>query len=287
MKRSYFKRYQVKFRRRREGKTDYKQRRALIKQDCNKYGALKSRFVVRITNSKVICQIVKAHVEGDRVVAYADSTELAKHGINFGLKNYSAAYATGLLCARRALTLLKLDKIYVGNEEISGAYEVVEDVEDEPRAYKCFLDIGLARSSKGARVFAAMKGASDGGIHIPHSPSKFYGYNKEDEENYNEQEMRDRIFGKNVADYMATLREEDPEKYKKQFSEYIKKGIQPEKIESLYENAFKSIRSNPMPEKKDKKFDYSQFKKFKVPKLSLEERKKRIEEKLKAIKAEN
>jgi ribosomal protein L18 len=34
---AYFSRFQVKFRRRREGKTDYRQRKRLVCQDKNKY----------------------------------------------------------------------------------------------------------------------------------------------------------------------------------------------------------------------------------------------------------
>jgi large subunit ribosomal protein L5e len=42
-------------------------------------------------------------------MAKADSSELAKYGLTAGLSNYSAAYATGLLLARRILKSLKLD----------------------------------------------------------------------------------------------------------------------------------------------------------------------------------
>ncbi|TBU09673.1 ribosomal protein L5 [Hamiltosporidium magnivora] len=279
-------RYQVKFRRRREGKTHYRHRLNLIRQDLNKYNNAKSRFVVRITNTKVICQIFKAYVEGDRLVASADSTELKKYGIEFGLTNYSASYATGLLCARRALKLLKLEDSY-GKGDIDGEYEVVENKEDGPRAYVCYLDIGLARSTKGARVFAAMKGASDGGISIPHRPSKFYGYDEENPEDFDAESLRNRIFGKNVSEYMISLRESDPEKYKKQFSGYIKKGIDPSAIEGIYEAAFAKINENPEKPKKSNGFDYSEFKRFIKPKISLDERKKKIDEKLASIKAEN
>ena len=47
---AYSKRYQVKYRRRREGKTDYQARRRLTLQDKNKYNSPKYRLVVRITN---------------------------------------------------------------------------------------------------------------------------------------------------------------------------------------------------------------------------------------------
>ena len=44
----------------------------------------------------------------------------------------------------------------------------MEDVDGEPGAFRCFLDVGLARTTTGARIFGAMKGAVDGGLDIPH-----------------------------------------------------------------------------------------------------------------------
>jgi large subunit ribosomal protein L5e len=70
---AYYSRYQVKFRRRREGKTDYYARRRLVQQDKNKYDAKKYRFVVRRTNRRIVTQIIYATIKGDRVLAQADS----------------------------------------------------------------------------------------------------------------------------------------------------------------------------------------------------------------------
>jgi len=53
----YFKRFQVKFKRRREGKTDYYARKRLIVQDKNKYNTPKFRLVVRFSNKDVTCQV--------------------------------------------------------------------------------------------------------------------------------------------------------------------------------------------------------------------------------------
>jgi len=98
---SYFKRFQVQYRRRREAKTDYYARKRLILQDKNKYATPKYRFVVRITNRDVITQIIAADLTHDVVLAAAYSHELPRYGIKFGLTNYAASYATGLLLARR------------------------------------------------------------------------------------------------------------------------------------------------------------------------------------------
>ena len=105
---AYYKRFQVKNRRRREGKTDYYARRRLIQQDKNKYDTKKYRLVVRRTNRKIIIQVIWATIQGDRILAQSNSSELKRFGVEAGLTNYAAAYATGLLTARRLLTNLGL-----------------------------------------------------------------------------------------------------------------------------------------------------------------------------------
>ena len=57
MSSSYFSRFQVKYKRRRQGKTDYRARLRLTTQDKNKYNTPKYRLVVRFTNRDVICQV--------------------------------------------------------------------------------------------------------------------------------------------------------------------------------------------------------------------------------------
>ena len=101
---AYYKRFQVKFRRRREGKTDYFARKRLVVQDKNKYNTPKYRMIVRSSNKDICCQIAYARVEGDRIVESAYSHELPKYGVKVGLTNYAAAYCTGLLLARRVST---------------------------------------------------------------------------------------------------------------------------------------------------------------------------------------
>uniref|UniRef100_A0A3Q2Z6R4 Ribosomal protein L5 n=1 Tax=Hippocampus comes TaxID=109280 RepID=A0A3Q2Z6R4_HIPCM len=55
---AYFKRYEVKFRRRREGKTDYYARKRLVVQDKNKYNTPKYRLIVRLSNRDICCQLL-------------------------------------------------------------------------------------------------------------------------------------------------------------------------------------------------------------------------------------
>lgn len=96
-------------------------------------------------------------------------------------------------------------------------------------ASRCYLDVGLQRTSTGARIFAAMKGAVDGGLNIPHSTKRFPGYDNESK-NFNAEVHRGHIFGTHVAEYMKSLEEEDPEAFKRQFSQYIKLGINADQV---------------------------------------------------------
>merc|ERR1711972_1026992 len=133
------------------------------------------------------------------------SHELPRYGVKVGLTNYAAAYCTGLLLARRILQKFNLDKMYEGTTDINGDYFCVEDQDDGPGAFRCCLDVGLARTSTGAKVFAAMKGAVDGGLDIPHSVKRFPGYDNE-EKSLNAEVHRNHIFGKHVGDYINTSR---------------------------------------------------------------------------------
>jgi len=275
---SYFKRFQVKFKRRREGKTDYYARKRLVVQDKNKYNTPKYRMIVRFTNRDIICQIAYARIEGDVIVCAAYGHELPRYGIKVGLTNYAASYCTGLLMARRLLRKLNLDSIYPGCEEVTGEDYNVEDVDGKPGAFRAYLDVGLARTTTGARVFGAMKGAVDGGIDIPHSEKRFPGFDNESKE-FNAEVHRKHIFGQHVAEYMKLLSEEDENAYSKQFSQYIKLGINPEELEGIYKAAHAKIRAEP--EHKPVQKDRSKMvkKRWNRAKMSLAERNNRIAQK--------
>jgi len=130
-------RYKLAFKRRKEGKTDYKARLKLIGQ--NKY-----RFVVRISNKHIIAQVVTIEQGGDKTLVAVNSKELEKMGWKAGGKNLSAAYLTGFLCGKRAL-----------KKDITEAT----------------MDIGLKTSLKGSKIYAVLKGAVDAGLDIPHDES--------------------------------------------------------------------------------------------------------------------
>jgi large subunit ribosomal protein L5e len=272
----YFKRYQVKYRRRREGKTDYYARKRLVTQDKNKYASPKYRLVVRITNKDVINQLTFAQLSGDRVVASAYAHELPRYGVAVGLTNYAAAYCTGLLLARRHLKNLGLDKLYTGAEEINGEEYHVEGDDNTRQPFKALLDVGLARTTTGAKVFASLKGAADGGLDVPHKTKRFVGFS---EGNLNSEVLRDHIMGGHVANYMRVLQESDDEKYKAQFSKYIKAGLGADDLEGMYTKAHAAIRENPVFEKKAvKEAPNRDHKKYSTPRRSYAARKNRVKQ---------
>ncbi|KAJ3173137.1 60S ribosomal protein L5 [Geranomyces variabilis] len=282
---AYYKRYQTKYRRRREGKTDYYARKRLVVQAKNKYNSPKYRLVVRITNKDIVTQIVYAKLQGDIVLAAAYAHELPRYGIKHGLTNWAAAYATGLLLARRVLNQLGLDSKYEGQTEPDGEKFEVEELEDGPRPFTAFLDTGLRRTTTGSRVFGALKGAADGGLRVPHSQSRFPGW---DGKEIDAELLRGYIFGRHVADYMEYLQEEDDEAYKRQFASLIEEGIEGDDLEEIYQNAHAAIRENPKAEKKERKAMTTEEKRkqalkyFRTP-LNYKQRKDRIRQKKEAF----
>jgi large subunit ribosomal protein L18 len=130
--------YRVPLRRRREGKTDYQARKALVLSG-------KPRLVPRSTTKNVAVQIVVAKPQGDEVLVAAHSRELKKYGWKAPTGNVPAAYLTGLLCGLKATA--------------KGVTEAV-------------LDIGLVAPTKGAKVFAALNGVLDAGVVVPHAEEK-------------------------------------------------------------------------------------------------------------------
>merc|ERR1711955_182722 len=215
----------------------------------NKYNSPKYRMIVRFSNTDVTCQIAYARLEGDIVISAAYSHELPRYGVKVGLTNYAAAYCTGLLLARRTLQKFKLDSVYEGQTEVDGEMYCVEDNDDGPGAFRACLDVGLARTSTGARVFGAMKGAVDGGLDIPHSEKRVPGYDAESK-SLTADVHRAHIFGSHVADYMRHLIEEDEDAYKKHFSRYIKAGITADSMEDMYKKCHAAIRKDPSPKAK-------------------------------------
>jgi len=291
---AYFKRFQVKFRRRRECKTDYYARQRLITQDKNKYKTPKYRFVVRKSHRDITCQIFSADLTHDVCIASAYSHELTRYGVKVGLTNYAAAYCTGLLLARRVNSKFSLP--YEGTTEINGEDFNVSPEEDGKAPFKALLDVGLQRTTTGARIFGALKGACDGGLFIPHGDKRFPGTTAEGKEVKGNPEIhRKYIFGGHVAEYMTKLKDDDPESYNRQFSRFVKEGIVGEDLEKMYTDAHAAIREDPTKKRsnkergsfmtrdkpKDPKGKYPK-KRFGAQALSVQQRKARIKQRLTA-----
>jgi large subunit ribosomal protein L18 len=155
----------MQFRRRREGRTDYRARLALIKS-----GSV--RMVVRRSLSHMTVQFVKWSKTGDETVATATTTELKEYGWKAQTGNVPAAYLVGLLAGMRAKS--------------AGITEAV-------------LDIGLAASTKGGRLYATVKGAVDAGIAIAHGAEML--------------PSEDRINGKHIAAWSASTQRPAFSKY--------------------------------------------------------------------------
>jgi large subunit ribosomal protein L18 len=131
--------YRVQLRRRREGKTDYQARKALVISG-------KPRLVARTSIRNVTAQLVVAKPRGDEVLAAANSRELVeKFGWMAPTGNVPSAYLTGLLCGFKAKAA-----------GVEGA----------------ILDIGLVAPTKGAKIFAVLSGVLDAGVEIPYSEEK-------------------------------------------------------------------------------------------------------------------
>jgi len=304
---AYYKRFQTRFRRRRECKTDYQARKRMVQQDVYKYGTPKYRLVVRFSNKKVITQIVYSTTKGDKVLCHAHSGELAQWGLTTGTTSYAAAYATGLLIARRLLKQLKLDTIYKGAKETDGKdYDVsaeADSFKNAKRPFKAILDMGMINNSIGHRVFAALKGACDGGLHVPHSTRKFYGSEKNEETKqweYFPESNRDRVFGAHIDDYMQHLKG-DKKAFDKQFRlwgqalEKAKVGS----VQDLFKKIHAAIRANPERPKKqrtrtDQKYEdknktvivTKKGKYLRERRLTKAERDGRLQKKIKILKAQ-
>ena len=124
-------------RRRRLGLTDYRRRLKLLRGQ-------QPRAVVRVSNTRTTCQLVTWAKDGDLVsVNVTGSDLLKKYGWpeGFSQKSIPASYLVGYAMGKAAVA--------------AGESQAV-------------LDIGLAASTPGGRVFSALKGMVDAGLEIPH-----------------------------------------------------------------------------------------------------------------------
>lgn len=174
--------YRVAFRRRREGRTDYRLRKRLISSRL-------PRLVIRKSLKHTYLQLVEARIEGDHVLASACTAELAKFGWKGGTGNVPAAYLAGFLFGKKALA---------------------------KGITKAIVDINGYAVTKSNRILNAMKGAIDAGLEVPHGEEIL-----PDEE---------RTKGTQIAEYASKIKSEDPAKYERTFSCYLKNSLPPENI---------------------------------------------------------
>lgn len=92
--------------------------------------------------------------------------------------------------------------------QVDGEEYNVEALEGGPGPFRAYLDVGLVRTTTGARVFGALKGAADGGLDIPHSIRRFPGYDAESKQ-FNADVHRKHIMGGHVSEYMTYLEVRD------------------------------------------------------------------------------
>ena len=233
--------YRVPYRRRREGKTDYQARKALVLSRI-------PRFIVRGSLKHMTAQIAEALPNGDRIITSAYSRELIKtYGWQAGCGNLPSAYLTGFLCGSRA----------VGKG-----------------VKKAILDIGLFSPTKGSRLFAALKGALDAGVEIPcdkeelPSDKQISGQHIAGYAQYlsaNEQETYQKQFSQYLKDKLQ------PEQLPEHFSQ----------VKERIEKSFKPPEEKKEPETKAKPKARPAKPKAKTtrPKTAEKPRKKKTEEK--------
>jgi len=137
-------------------------------------------------------------------------------------------------------------------------------MDDEKRPFKALLDVGLAPTTTGARVFAVLKGACDGGVNVPHKTKRFPGFmrgvveeikgkrgkvvdSEKTEAKFDAKILRAHIFGNHVTQYMTSLKKEDPTKFKRQFSKWEEclKSAKCKTCEDLYTKVHTQIIAKP------------------------------------------
>jgi len=123
----------IAWRRRREGKTNYRRRKKAIL-------SRKPLLYVFVSNKNINAQIIKPEIGGDKVLAHANTRHLLKMGWKFSRKNLPAAYLVGLLLGKRA--------------KEAGINEAI-------------LYTGVKGFTPGSRVAAVVKGVMEAGIHVP------------------------------------------------------------------------------------------------------------------------
>jgi large subunit ribosomal protein L18 len=146
--------FSAQYRRRRQGKTNYHKRLKLLQSG-------ETRFVVRRSNTGIVCQFIAYEAAGDKILASATAKDVKAAGLTqTSAKSLPASYLTGYIAGVKAK-----------KAGVSGA----------------IVDIGMQTATKGNRLFAAVKGALDAGITMPVGADML--------------PTQERIEGKHIADH--------------------------------------------------------------------------------------
>ena len=129
----------LQFARKRKRATDYRKRLKLILSG-------RPRLVIRKTSRQIIVQVTKFEEKGDNVIASAGSGRLRKYGWQLAVKNIPAAYLTGFMAGREALS--------------KGVKSAV-------------MDAGVGKPSSKGRIYSALKGAIDAGLGVKAASDEF------------------------------------------------------------------------------------------------------------------
>ena len=151
--------HRLAFKRRRAGSTDYALRTKLLRSKL-------PQLIVRSSNKYVYVQVTSPTASGDRILTSASSKELATFGWRLGSASIPAAYLVGYIAGLRAIGL------------------------GIPSA---ILNMGLTTPTKGNRAFAAIGGAIEAGLNVPHQDDVM--------------PSEDRLYGRHIAEYVKKVKE--------------------------------------------------------------------------------
>jgi len=129
----------ILYRRKREGRTNYKKRLLLLQSK-------KPRLIIRKTNKQIILQIAEYSPGGDKILCGISSAFLRKIGWKYSCNSLPACYLAGLALGKKAAA--------------KGIKEAI-------------VDVGLQTPVAGSRIYAAVKGVIDAGMKVPASEEVF------------------------------------------------------------------------------------------------------------------
>lgn len=164
----------------------------------------KLRVVIRASNDHMRVQIVESKFGGDNVLVSAFSKEL------------TSKYGWSANCGNIPAAYL--------TGYLAGLRAKTKNIQD------AIFDLGIFYHEN--RVLAACKGLIDTGMNIPYR-EKFFP-----------ETLEERIKGTHIENYAKNIKSNEPDKYEKLFSGYLKKQkLNPLKISQMFSNSLKQIEN--------------------------------------------